>query len=236
MARDVKYMQLTLPVSLRDEATFQNFYPGDNQQLCQYLQAHSYLSQERFCYWWGTPGSGCTHLLQACCHAFSEIHSSVVYLDLGDHADLSPDFLMNLEKLALIALDNLDAIVGKAPWEEALFYLYNRVRDSEKTCLFVVANVPARQLNVLPDLKSRLVWGLNFQLHELTDEQKIAALQLRALNRGFPLSNEVAQYLLRHQSRDMHVLFSTLKKLDRASLSAKRKLTIPFVKNILLQE
>jgi len=229
-------MQLTLPVSLRDEATFKNFYSDGNAQLCHCLQQLHDAPGERFIYWWGVPGSGRSHLLQACCHAAGEAALQAVYLDMADEQRLSPAVFTDLEQLSLIALDNVNAIIGKRDWEEALFHLYNRVRDKGDVILLMASCAPARQLTcVLPDLQSRLTQGLSFKLHELSDDEKIQALQLRATNRGLPLTKEVAQYVLRHQPRDMSALFSTLEKLDQASLSAKRKLTIPFVKRVLME-
>jgi DnaA family protein len=86
---------------------------------------------------------------------------------------------------------------------------------------------------ILPDLKSRLTSGATYQVHRLSDEQKINALQLRASKRGLQLTKTVGQFLLTRCSRDMPLLFSTLQKLDKASLAEKRRLTIPFVKKVL---
>jgi DnaA family protein len=85
----------------------------------------------------------------------------------------------------------------------------------------------------LPDLTSRLGWGPVFQLATLSDRDKRAALQMRARRRGLELGNEVAEYLLRRYPRDMDSLFSLLNQLDRASLVAQRRLTIPFVRELL---
>ena len=91
-----------------------------------------------------------------------------------------------------------------------------------------------KQLNcVLPDLQSRLAWGLTLEIKNLTDQEKIGVLQLRATFRGFQLSDDVASYLIHHCSRNMRDLFALLEKLDQASLIAKRKITIPFVKRVI---
>ena len=74
---------------------------------------------------------------------------------------------------------------------------------------------------------------MSFQLQLLSDEEKQAALQLAANQRGFELPNSVAQFILTHCARQQGELFQLLIKLDEASLVAKRKLTIPFVKQIL---
>jgi DnaA family protein len=115
----------------------------------------------------------------------------------------------------------------------ALFSLYNRLRDAG-ACLVIAARVPPEQLGIeLADLRSRLSWGLIFELKGLSDEQRLVALQHRARARGLELPQEVGQFLLRRYPRDMSTLFGLLEVLDRASLEAKHKLTLPFVKSVL---
>ncbi|MOA50116.1 DnaA regulatory inactivator Hda [compost metagenome] len=84
----------------------------------------------------------------------------------------------------------------------------------------------------LPDLKSRLTLALVFQLHALSDEDKLRALQLRASRRGLHLTDEVGRFILTRGPRSMNLLFDLLDILDQASLQAQRKLTIPFLKEI----
>ena len=85
----------------------------------------------------------------------------------------------------------------------------------------------------LPDLATRLAWGLVLHVAELKDEEKINALRLRAQQRGFELPLEVGRYLLQRSPRNMVALFDLLDHLDQASLAAQRKLTIPFVRELI---
>lgn len=114
------------------------------------------------------------------------------------------------------------------------FDLYNRILESGKTRLLITGDRPPRQLNLgLADLASRLDWGQIYKLQPLSDEDKLQALQLRARLRGFELPEDVGRFLLKRLDREMRTLFMTLDQLDRASITAQRKLTIPFVKDIL---
>lgn len=123
---------------------------------------------------------------------------------------------------------------GDELWEMAIFDLYNRILESGKTRLLITGDRPPRQLNLgLPDLASRLDWGQIYKLQPLSDEDKLQALQLRARLRGFELPEDVGRFLLKRLDREMRTLFMTLDQLDRASITAQRKLTIPFVKEIL---
>ena len=112
-------------------------------------------------------------------------------------------------------------------------HFYNRARDNNTRLLVVANSLPTQLACRLPDLRSRLAWGLVFQVKGLNDAQKIAALQMHASNRGMTLPEEVGQYLLRHYPRDMSVLFNVLETLDTASLVEQRRITVPFVKQAL---
>jgi DnaA family protein len=226
--------QLTLGVRLRDDATFENFYVGKNQQLLSALHHCLAGEGEQFIYLWGATGSGRSHLLQACCHAASESNLSVAYLPLMEFTEFSPQFLDSLETLNLVCIDDVDAISKNAEWEEALFHLYNRIQTTKTRLLVTARAAPLQTEFALADLSSRLSFGVTFQLHSLTDDEKLSALQLRAKLRGLHLSEEVGHFLLQRCSRDVARLLEILEQLDQASLATQRRLTVPFVKSVLL--
>lgn len=191
-------------------------------------------------YLWGSTGTGKTHLLQAACHQAVLLDSSraaaVVYLPLTQALQtdpLDPAMLEGLEHLALICIDDIQAIAGQPQWETALFHLYNRIRAHGARCIIAGNSGPHGVGLHLPDLVSRLCWGQVLHLNVLDDEAVIGALQLRARHRGLELPEEAARFLWRHYPRDMTSLFALLERLDRDALAAQRKLTIPFVKTFM---
>lgn len=223
--------QLPLGVSLRDDARFENFQVGENGLVCEIVKQAARGEGDQFVFLWGGSGFGCSHLLQAACHASDEFNRQAVYLPLNDLDRFTPSILEGLEYLDLVCLDNIEYIAGHADWEEAVFHFFNRIRQEDNK-LVVGANAAPRHLNIqLPDLQSRLTWGMAFNLVELDDEDKIRAIQLRAKTRGFELPDEVAKYLVHHSGRSMSQLCDKLEYLDKASLMAKRKVTIPFIKS-----
>lgn len=225
--------QLTLGVSLKDDTTFANYFAGSNTQLVQELQKTASGTGERVIYFCGGGGLGCTHLLQACClHA--NLHGlTSVYLPLANVSEYSPDIFEGLELLQVVCIDDLHKITGKPAWEEAFFHAYNRIHDAGGR-LIVTANVLPKTLGLaLPDIVSRLVWGMVFVLQPLTDAEKVAVLCMRSERRGMSLSEEVGKFILTHSPRHMSTLFAALDVLDKVSLAAQRKLTIPFVKAVL---
>jgi len=229
-------LQLPLGVRLRDDATFANYYPGANAAALGYVECLCEADAgwtESLIYLWGAEGVGRSHLLQAACLRFEQRGELAVYLPLGEVVDHGPALLDNLEQCELVCLDDLDAVAGRADWEEALFHLFNRLRDAGRR-LLLSANASPRELAIgLPDLQSRLSLALVFQLQQLSDEDKLRALQLRASRRGLHLNDEVGRFILTRGARSMSALFELLERLDQASLQAQRKLTIPFLKETL---
>ncbi|USQ13501.1 DnaA regulatory inactivator Hda [Legionella lytica] len=225
--------QLALAIKLNDEATLSDFNWGENKLLQQQLQRMLTLKEERLLYLWGCNGSGKSHLLQASCQAVNSTESAI-YLPLNLLKEWGPQAIEGLEEQALICIDDIDAIAGDSAWEEAIFHLYNKIKDMEKSLLIISGNQSPTTLPIkLLDLRSRLSWGLVIQLMELSDEDKINTLKLHAARRGFDLPESVGQFLISRCSRNMHDLHQLLNRLDDASLAAQRKITIPFVKNIL---
>ncbi|MBI5448534.1 MAG: DnaA regulatory inactivator Hda [Gammaproteobacteria bacterium] len=224
--------QLTLGIRLQEDATFENFLIGRNAQLMTHLKQFL-QNEDHFFYIGGVLGSGRSHLLQACCHEMTQLKQSALYLPLSNYQEFHPGLLENLETISLVCVDDIQCISQEAVWQESLMHLYNRSRAAQ-TKLIVSGDVPPSELALsLADLKSRLSWGWMYQLHLLADEDKVMALQTRAKERGFELSQEVGNFLLRRCARQMSDLFLVLEKLDEASLSAQRRLTIPFVKTVL---
>ena len=229
-------MQLPLGVQLRDDTTFANFHAGPNRALIEMLDQpdmNRALAVESPLYLYGESGSGCSHLLQASCHQIDRLGGRSSYLPLDELICYPPRIIEGFEVLDLVCLDAIEAIGGNRWWEEAIFNLFNELRENRKR-LMVAAKLPPRQLQFdLPDLTSRLSWGLVYQMLPLDDNDKLQSLRLRAHLRGIDLSTEVARFILNRSPRDMKGLFAVLLQLDSASLRAKRKLSIPFVKEVM---
>ena len=222
--------QLPLRVRLRDTARFASYVPGSNAEVVA-LVADGDRNAPRVLWIWGRAGSGKTHLLQAACAAAGERGGSATYLDLESTAE--PAWLEGCEALDLVCLDGLDAAVGDAAWSAAIFRLYTLMQDGAGR-LYVTSTQPPSGIPFqLPDLRSRLLASSVHQLHELDEPGQVEALQLRARQRGLELSDEAAWYLVHRLPRDMQSLCAVLDRLDEASLAAQRRLTVPFLKEVL---
>lgn len=213
-------------------STFANFYAGQNQNIIDYLQKECW-KQKGSVYLWGNARCGLSHLLQALCHEAISLQQTAMYLPLKEAKDYTPEILMGVEQMDVLCIDDIDVVLGQILWEEALFDAYNRMRDHHKLWL-CSAKTSVRGLNCrLADLQSRLAWGQVFHVEPLSETDTIAALQLRATERGMIVGDEVIHFLLTHYQRDLNALLLLLEKLDSASLAQKKRITVPFVKEVL---
>ena len=216
--------QLSLDISTPPPPTFGNFSVGRNQELLALLQAiASCASNERFIYLWGEPGAGKTHLLHAVAAAST---SNVVSLNA---AATIPE-ISQIRGDEVVVVDDVHRLGTVV--QPALFHAYNRLRGASGRLIASAAVAPA-QLILLPDLKSRLSWGLAFQVHPLSDEEKFVLLAQHAEARGFALSPDVIRYISSHYQRDVPSLMGLLQALDRYSLETKRAITVPLLKEVI---
>ena len=226
-------IQLPLQFEFRANQTFADFFAGSNQEIVSHLQNSVAGNGELQVFLWGKTGLGKTHLLQACCHKAHCLHRSSFYLDLASSYLPDAAILSGLDSLDLVCFDNVEAIAGNSDWETAFFHFFNQHRDSEHTLIISAACLPNEIGIQLPDLKTRLNWGLTLKLQPLINNDRITALIFKANQMGFEISPQVGLFLLTHYDCDLSDLWQLLKQLDKASLAAKRKLTIPFLKQIL---
>ena len=173
--------QLSLAVQLPDDETFASFYPGDNAQLITNLKNAAIGQGAPLLFVWGSRGAGRSHLLHATCAEVNASGEAAAYIPLEQHAMFEPGVLEQMEQLPLVCLDNLDAIAGNAQWEESLFDFFNRWKEHNQGSLIVTAATAPRKIGLcLPDLASRLDWGLSYQLHELDDEGDLEMVNIRS--------------------------------------------------------
>lgn len=228
--------QLPLGLALREHARFDSFRAGDNAEIISLLRELSAGRGEPAVCLVAPAGMGKTHLLQAVCHAAGVLQTEVAYLPLRDLQDIGPAALDGLEQLALVCLDDADVVAGDDAWERALFDLYNRCRDAQVALLVALADAPHECGFRLKDLVTRLEWGVTATLKPLDEAQLVEALELRAAARGLELPGETIRYLLKRYPRDLPGMFSLFDRLDAASMVEQRRLTVPFVKEVLAQD
>tara|TARA_B100000686_G_C16612173_1_gene874412 strand:- start:343 stop:1038 length:696 start_codon:yes stop_codon:yes gene_type:complete len=225
--------QLPLAVQLDDFAVFESFFPARNQEIYQLLLELDGSSDRFDGFWlWGETASGKSHLLQA---VSDNMINNCVYIPMKELISHNPEIIQDLSSRNIVCIDDIDLCAGKKEWELAIFDLFNQLLDRK---LSLVTSSSSKLTNsgfIINDLQSRLSILPSYKIQHLNDEEAKNALRLRAKFRGIEINDDVLGYLLRRVNRDMTSLYEILDRLDNASLAAKRKLSIPFVKEIINQ-
>lgn len=222
--------QMALPLQLADHAVFASFHAVGNETLVATLRGLAAGEGGDGCWIRGAASTGKTHLLQAVCDSAGD---QSIYVPLGVLAEAGPGVLEGLAQRSIVCIDDVDSIAGDAGWELALFNLFNELQERGRQLVVSATAAPRECGFKLADLESRFSKLPVFQLHALGEAERAAALQLRAGHRGIDLPDETAVYLLRRVPRDMASLYAMLDRLDLEALRAKRRLTIPFVREVL---
>lgn len=226
--------QIPLALGIKERPGFDLFVTGENHEAVQGIKNLASGAHQSSIFVWAQSGAGVSHLLQAACMLADAMNHQVAYVPLCDYSELDPQVLENLDNMDMVCMDDIDAIAGMPAWEQPLLHLYNRLRD--KGCAMLIgAHASPQLLNFqLQDLKSRMGWGLVYHINPLNDQDKIEVLQRRASARAFDLPVEVAGYLVNRVRRDLPSLITLLDELEKATLAEQRKLTIPFVKSLMI--
>ena len=229
--------QLNLAVELVREPTLAEYLPGPNGAAVAAVTATAAGTDggEPFLYLFGLPGTGKTHLLQAACLAARASRRQAHYVPLGQPG-LEPAVLDDLERLDLVAVDDLDRVAGRPDWERALFDLFNRLRERGRSLVAAAAVAPDDLALGLLDLRSRLHWGPRYRLLPLAEPDCETLLIETARRRGLSLGPDVARYIMTYHARDPASLLELVAQVDRASLREQRHPTIPLVKRVMRGE
>ena len=225
--------QLPLGVQLGVSLRFDTFATGANAAAVEALRRLADGASSAPVWVYGPPGAGRSHLLQAACAEAGRAGHPAAYLPLAQLRADGPQLLDGFEQLALVALDDLDAVAGDAPFEAALFTLYNGLAEHGRSLAIASSGSPAATAVRLPDLASRLSAAEVHRIEPLAESEQPDALRRRAERRGLELPDETLAFLTRRAPRDFATLCRMLDALDTASLAAQRRLTVPFVRDWL---
>ena len=205
--------QLLLDFGPPQPASLSNFIPGRNAECVAAITAtaealaRGQRPAHRFITIWGPAGSGKSHLAGALAASAAVLDGCLLVVDDCQHLDH-------------------DAQIS-------LFHRFNERLARDDQGLIAFSDVPPARISVIPELASRLAWGIVFALEPLDDDALRLALQAGALARGLPLADEVLNWLLTHTRRDMRSLQRILERLDHLSLQQHRRITLPLVRALL---
>jgi DnaA family protein len=224
--------QIPLQLEPRRPDRFEDFVVGPNTVA---FNAVRHLLEEPggILFLSGPQGSGKSHLLNTLCHAARHTGMVAFYIALKRLPEEAAAGLEGLRMLDLVCVDDLDHVAGNPVWEQALFRCFNEIRDAGGR-LLVSSSQPLSLLPIqLPDLASRLAWGVRQNLQPPDDAGKLEVLQQRARTLRIEVPLDVQNYLMRYGRRDMAFLLNALERLKDAAFADKRKITVPLAREIL---
>lgn len=224
-----------IPLALRwpRRQRFEHFHAGANAVALDSVRRAAEDAEAPWPFVAGGPGCGKTHLLVAACQYAAEHGRRVQYLPLKRLATTRESALRGSVGSDLVALDDVHALAGDPAAEHALFDLYNRARAEGVTLLFASCATPAQLELTLPDLRSRLGACTLSMLQPLSETERREVLRTHAAARGIELDDSVLDWLFKRYARDLGALNALLEQLDSASLAAKRRITVPFLREFL---
>lgn len=225
--------QIALGIDLRDDATLESFVSGDNDNILEVISNFIVTPdlEKRILVLTGPKGSGKTHLLQATCYQAEDLGYTSIYLPVRQIKDPNSNYLDGMQSINLICIDDAELIIGKQLFEQRLLDFLNSLEINSGKAIIALNESSINYSN--SDLQDKLIMSYNMPILPLNDKQKLEAIKSRAQNRGIIVDERVAKFLIRNSKDDLSGLFKHLEKLDLASLEKQRKLTIPFVKDVL---
>lgn len=215
--------QLLLNLKLEWVPTLDNYVAGGNQELLSRLNGMAGPRCTDAVYLWGADGGGKSHLLSAVAGLATQRPVRAL------SGATAPDDIQVMPG-TLLLVDDVHELSAAA--QIALFRIFN---SSRLLGLSMLLSGPCRPLALAlrEDLRTRIGQCMIYEIQNLSDEEKQAALRRHALLRGMRLDDSVLHYLLRHGRRDLPSLMAMLDNLDRASLEQKRQATVPLLRELM---
>ncbi|MBT4884913.1 MAG: hypothetical protein HON55_02030 [Legionellales bacterium] len=221
--------QLTLNLCCGKKYGFDAFLGESSGQICQQIK-HVICDTPGYMYLYGDSSTGKTHLLDSSCHLVLAAGHSAMYLDMRNIHAWSPDVLSGLVGVGVICLDNIESIAGSYAWEEAVFNLYNSALEAKTPLIISGSSLPKNIGFILPDLRTRLSSGVSFCLYDLSDADKVKAMQNKSLSMGFDLSDKYAEYIMQNYNRDLSMLLDLIEKIASITFETKKKTSLASIK------
>lgn len=222
--------QLPLALKLQPYASFENFVVGPNSVAIDHIQSIALGDRQESVWIYGRPGTGKSHALAAACRAASEASRRPIYLALSTSTD--PEMLKHLDDIDLVALDDVHNVAGLPGWDAALFSVFDA--RLQRGGLLIAADSAPRDCGfALADLRSRAGSAALYRLEFLNDTDLRAAVIGHATRRGLNIESTEANYLMQRVSRDLNALTACLDRIDRYSLAAQRRITIPLLREVI---
>jgi DnaA family protein len=219
----VQQLPLAIGLGPQIQATFENFRPGPNAAVVAQLRAHADPAVPLFL--WGPAGSGKTHLLRAMVHEVQLRGGRAGWFDAVEPSPWADD-----QGRHLLVFDDCERFDDAQQHDAFTLFIEATQRGVQ---VVAAAAVPATDLSIREDLRTRLGWGLVFALRPLPEAEVRDVVRAEAAARGIDLGEDVVRYLLTRFDRDLQSLVRLIERLDAYALAHKRAVTVPLIRQML---
>ncbi|MBC8419887.1 MAG: chromosomal replication initiator protein DnaA [Desulfobacteraceae bacterium] len=235
-----------IPNGLNSFSTFSGFVTGKSNYLAYSSAlnvADSPAQNYNPLYIFSELGLGKTHLLNAIGNLVVENNPSVniMYLsadrfvsqflipsgtqtvDRFWESDGSPDFLL---------LDDMHLLADNKSYQYEFLSLCSSFLESAKQLVVAATYPPAKIKSLLPELRSRLEWGLIAEIHPPGQRTKMKIIKKNAKQENLDLPDDVVFFLANHTD-DIRSLTEYVVSLKSYATSYKRPIDISTVKSVI---
>lgn len=223
MTKAVSGQQLVLDLRLPNSFTERDFVPapGNHDALCWIRRWPDWISPVMVIY--GSRASGRSHLAQI----WAKRANAVVLH--GAELDGSRPSMELTGDLRHVVIDDAD----RGCHEIALFHMINHLLLNQGSLLMTSIDPPSLWQVSMPDLASRLAKSIAIRV-DPADEDTLSMLLVKQLaDRGLEIAPVMQTYILRRIERTPMMIRSLVEHIDETSLTQKRPVSIPMIRDIL---
>ena len=208
------FQEISKPFSIISDpldprATFETFIQAkENEYPLKFLSkiaSGQQLATFNPLYLCGGKSVGKSHLLMALCRSlreaglkvhfahtqtFTEHYISAIRLSKMEH------FRSSYREVDVLILDDIHVLARRSATQEELFHTFNALHSFGKQIVLSSHISPSGLTEIEPRLISRFEWGLTLEIKSLKHEHRETLIKRRSTEANFPLSEDVAPFLV----------------------------------------
>jgi chromosomal replication initiator protein len=193
---------------------------------------------------YGESGAGKTHLLEGINHELQQSNPGKQTVQVGAE-DFLNDFIVHLRmnkmkefrdryrKVDAFLLDDLQALLPSSKCQTELLHTINALRKKKAQIVIACEQAPTQIEGLITGLRGRLESGLTVDIGIPDDQTRIEILENKAVERGIPLSNELAHFIVQHIKGGIGRMEGVLMRLGIHASLLNEELTIDLAKYAL---
>jgi len=191
---------------------------------------------------YGGVGLGKTHLLQAIGNEIAKTTDKILYTTSEKFTNnyiqavttgKAKEFKNLYRNVDLLLIDDIQFMGGKDGTQEEFFHTFNELQQNDKQIVLTSDRPPKSIPAIEKRLISRFESGMVADVGKPDIETKIAILEKKSIEKGFPLEKDVLSYIAEHVQNNIRELEGALIKVIVSHQFKNITPTVKSVKEIL---